>query len=431
MRPGLIWGLVGFAVVAVLLVLLIGCSVLISNRAQPPTKPLSVWGLWHDSEMMDPVLRKFTAQTGIKVEYKKIAAVAEYEQTLLKALAERRGPDVFVIHHSWVEDKRGIMAPAPKSVIDGRALQEEFVDVVTTDLVRDGAIYALPTSVDTLALYYNKDLLGAAGIARLPRTWVDLLSDVERLTKVNRLGSIEQSAIALGTGSNINRVGDIVQVLLLQSGLPILDPQEKQVVINNDAGIRALQFYTDFANKTKKVYTWDLAQNYSIDAFAEGKTAMMINYSYHAPTIKLKNPRLNFGVAKLPQNVDSPVVNFPNYWPWAVSATAAAPETAWQLVRFMTNAESSAALNEKLSAPPARKDGVVQLQRDPELGVFAEQALTAKSWPVVNIAATDQVFTELTDGVASGTATIREALARAQDRLNQLRKQVNGLPPTF
>lgn len=431
MRPGLMWSLIGFAVVAVLLLLLIGCSVLIGNRAQPPTKPLVVWGLWHDSEMMDPVLRAFTAQTGIKVEYKKIAAVAEYETTLLKALAERRGPDIFVIHQSWVEDKRGIMTPAPKSVIDVRALSEEFVDVVTANLVRDGAVYALPTSVDTLALYYNKDLLGAAGVARPAVTWVDLQRDVERLTQVNRVGGIQQSAIAMGTGSNINRAGDIVQALFLQSGLPIFDPQEKNVVINNDAGIRALQFYTDFANKTKKVYTWDLAQNYSIDAFAEGKTAMMINYSYHAPTIKLKNPRLNFGVAKLPQNVDSPVVNFPNYWPWAVANTSAAPEAAWQLVRFMTNAESSAALNDKLSAPPARKDGVVQLQRDPDLGVFAEQALTARSWPIVNIAATDQIFAELTDSVSSGTATIREALARAQDRLNQLRKQINGLQPTI
>lgn len=431
MRRGLAWSLIGFAVVVVLLLLLIGCSVLVGNRAKQPVKSLIVWGLWHDSEMIDPVLRKFTAQTGIKVEYKKIAAVAEYEQTILKALAERRGPDVFVIHHSWVEDKRGIMTPAPKSVIDGRAVREEFVDVVSSNLMRDGDIYALPTSVDTLALYYNKDRLGAAGVARPAMTWVDLQRDVERLTRVNRFGTIEQSAIALGTGSNINRAGDIVQALFLQSGLPIFDPQEKSVVLNNDAGIRALQFYTDFANKTKKVYTWDLAQNYSIDAFAEGKTAMMINYSYHAPTIKLKNPRLNFGVAKLPQNVDSPVVNFPNYWPWAVANTSAAPEAAWQLVRFMTNAESAAALNEKLSAPPARKDGVVQLQRDPELGVFAEQALTARSWPIVNMAATDQILVELADSVAAGTATGREALQRAQDRLNQLRKQANGLSPMF
>lgn len=431
MRRGLVWGLIAFGVVAFLLLLLIGCSVVFSNRAQKPTKPLVVWGLWHDSEMIDPVLRAFTAKTGITVDYKKIATVADYEQTLLKALAERRGPDVFVIHNSWVEDKRGIMAPAPKSVVDVRAVKDEFVEVVTSNLIRDGSVYALPTSVDTLALYYNKDLLGAAGVARPAATWADLQRDVERLTRVNRFGTIEQSAIALGTGSNINRVADVVQVLLLQSGLSIFDPQEKNVVINNEAGIRAIQFFTDFANKTKKVYTWDLAQHYSIDAFAEGKTAMMINYSYHAPTIKLKNPRLHFGVAPLPQNVDSPVVNFPNYWPWAVASTAVAPEAAWRLVRFMTNAESSAALNEKLSAPPARKDGVVHLERDPELGVFAEQALTARSWPIVNIAATDQVFVELTDSVANGTATIRDALQRAQDHLNQLRKNNNGLQPTF
>jgi multiple sugar transport system substrate-binding protein len=385
-------------------------------------KPLVMWGLWHDSATVDPLVRAFKEQTGIEVEYKKIASVADYERMLLEALAQGRGPDIFVIHHTWVEGKRGIMIPAPADLVDERAVREEFVDVVAQDVVRDGVVYALPASVDTLGLYYNRDLLSAAGIARAPQTWVDLQQAIPKLTQVNRIGTIERSGIALGTGANVNRVGDIIQILMLQSGLPILDPQSQQVAMVNEVGKRALQFYTDFANKAKKTYSWDLLQDYSIDAFAEGDTAMMINYSYHLPTIKAKNPRLAFAVAPLPQNVDSKIVNFASYWPFAVANTTKAPAAAWTFVRFLTSNQAATQLNEAQNVPPARKDGVVQLQRDPELGVFAEQALSATSWPRIDITATDKIFAEMVDSVVTGVATVDQALQRGQDRLNQLYK---------
>lgn len=142
-----------------------------SGGAEDTTGALSVWGLWQESEDMKPILEAFEEQTGVKVIYKKIGSVGSYEKELLEALAEGRGPDVFVIHHTWIEGKRGLMAPSPSDIIDQRALQDEFVDVVAKDLVRDGFIYALPTSVDSLALYYNEDLFNAAGIARPPTTW--------------------------------------------------------------------------------------------------------------------------------------------------------------------------------------------------------------------------------------------------------------------
>lgn len=383
-------------------------------------KPLVVWGLWQDSTMMDPVVRAFKEKTGYEVEYKKIASVASYEKMLLEALAQGRGPDVFVIHHTWVEGKRGIMAAAPSDVIDSRALTTEFVDVVAHDLSRDGKIYALPTSVDTLALFYNKDLFNAAGVARPAATWLDLQRDVEKITRVNRIGTIEQSAIALGTGSNINRAGDLIQVLMLQSGLNIYNNEDKSIDIVNEAGERALEFYTGFANKAKRVFSWDLTQDYSIDAFSEGQTAMMVNYSYQIPVIQAKNPRLNFGIAPLPQNADSTAINFSAYWPFAVANTSAASHEAWEFIRFMTSAEMSTEINKAQQAPPARRDNVVQLSRDPVLGVFAEQALSAKTWARADISATDTIFSEMADSVVTGSATIQEAVQRAHDRLKLL-----------
>lgn len=386
---------------------------------------LVVWGLWQESAMMEPIIKAFTESTGVKVEYKKIASIATYEKTLLEALAQGRGPDVFVIHHTWVEGKSGIMTPAPAEIVDERAVREEFVDVVAKDVIRNGFVYALPTSVDTMALYYNRDLLAAAGVAKPPSTWDELQRTVERVTKVNRLGLIEQSAAALGTGANINRASDILQLLMLQSGLDIINPQTARVDIANEIGNRSAIFYTDFSNKSKKVYTWNLQQDYSLDAFAAGKTAMMVNYAYHLPTIQAKNPRLNIGIAPIPQISDSRPQTFASYWPFAVSTTSRAPKTAWSFVRFLTSAGSANSLNAVQKVPPARRDSIASVQRDPLTGVFADQALTATSWPRVDITASDAIFNKMIDDVVTGAAPIEDALRRAQDQLQALIPEEN------
>lgn len=405
-----------------------GCRRTAGDQPEKLNRELLVWGLWQESADMEPVLAAFEEQTGIEVKYKKVASVATYEQDLLEALAEGRGPDVFVIHHTWIDDKQRILSPAPETIVDARAVKDEFVDVVEQDVVRQGLVYALPTSVDTMAMFYNKDIFNGAAIARPPRTWSDFQNMVERVTKVNRLGVIQQSAAALGTAANVNRAADILQLLMIQSGLPLIN-ETRGVDINNDIGKRALTFYTDFANRGKKVYTWNLQQDYSIDAFAEGETAVMFNYSYHIPTVRAKNPRLNFGLAPIPQIAGSSEANriaFAAYWPFAVANSSTAPEAAWQFVRFLTNQSSTQVLNAGASTPPARRDSVVELQRDPELGVFADQSLAAHSWQRVDIAATDTIFNAMIDDVVTGAATIEDVLKRAQDQLNSLHSETNA-----
>jgi len=398
-----------------------------SGQALDTDITLVVWGLWLESATLESIITAFQEETGVNVEYRKIASVAEYEKKLLEALAEGRGPDIFVIHHTWVETKRGLISPAPSDVIDERALREEYVDVVAEDLVRDSKVYALPTSVDTLGLYYNKDMLSAAGVARPPRTWDEFLQVVERITQVNRLGIIEQSAAALGTAANISRAADILQLLFMQSGLAIAD-EKNQVKLSGDEGIQALTFYTDFANKSKKAYTWDLQQDYSLDAFAEGDTAMMLNYSYHIPTIKAKNPRLRFDIAPAPQIADSKVQNFAAYWPFAVSNRSSAPATAWAFLKHMTNDANSMIIVNGQQIPPARRDGVANLSRDPTLGVFAEQSLTAVTWPRGDIVAIDAIVNTMIDNVVTGASTISASLGRAQDQINQVQPDPAAAP---
>jgi hypothetical protein len=63
---------------------------------------------------------------------------------------------------------------------------------------------------------------------------------------------------------------------------------------------------------------------------------------------------------------------------------------------------------------------VLELERDPVLGVFTEQTLTARNWKRLDNVAIDTVFNTAIDSVVSGSSTIDDAIKRAEDQLNNL-----------
>ena len=108
-----------------------------------------------------------------------------------------------------------------------KEISDEYVDVVKGDVVvKIGQgnnvreyIYALPYSVDTLAMYYNKDLFNNAGIVNPPEYWnAEFQEDVKKLTKQNNKGEIVQSGVAIGGAYNIERSTDILSILMMSCG---------------------------------------------------------------------------------------------------------------------------------------------------------------------------------------------------------------------
>jgi hypothetical protein len=72
------------------------------------------------------------------------------------------------------------------------------------------------------------------------------------------------------------------------------------------------------------------------------------------------------------------------------------------------------------SRPSARRD-VIDIQRnDPKLGVFAVQALSAKSWYQIDNFAVDQIFADMIEEVNLKKQTVRAALRGAEAKLNTL-----------
>ena len=394
---------------------------------------LEFWGVFDEPAFFQEAINSFRRENpNINIRFVPFS-FEEYEGAVIDALAAGRGPDIWMIQNTWLERHKEKLAPLPQDDSDLNYklinFRQDFVDVAESDLVDNGQIYALPIYVDTLALYYNKNLLNSAGIASPPDDWDNFVEAVRDLTQVDSRGNITLAGAALGTARNINRSADILMLMMMQSGTQMVDRQQNSATFSRSVDGQlvsqaALEFYTDFANPEKSVYTWNDNLFYSIDAFTTERTAMMFNYSHHIGTIRSKAPRLNFGVALMPQiSGSSGRVDYASYFVPAVSAASKNQKEAWRFLVYLSSREGALSYLNQSKRPSARRDLIDFQKTDPDTGVFATQSLTARSWYQVDPAAIEKIFADMIESVVYRRALPVEALRSAEERVTVLMRR--------
>lgn len=420
--------IIAIGVIAVIVILIIFGG----KGARPQPAHLEIWGVFDEPSIFQELIADYQKKNKhITIEYKK-KSFDDYENELIDAFASDRGPDIWMIQNTWLAKHKDKIKEMPPELLSFATFRENFVDVVEKDLTEEEKIYGLPLYVDTLALFYNKDLLNSAGISSPPETWEELVDDLDELVTRNQFGEIERAGAALGTAENINRSTDILALLMLQNGTKMVSEDKKSANFNQSIlleggayypGEDALRFYTDFANPSKRTYTWNRQMPYSIDAFVEGKVAMMFNYSHHIATIKERAPYLNFDVAPMPQIEGREFdINYANYWAFTVSKKSQPNviNEAWKFIIYLTQKENANKYLEKAKKPTARRDLVEWQKDDLELGVFAKQSLTAQSWYQVRPSAIETILANAIKDVILGSATIKKAIQTAADQISLL-----------
>jgi multiple sugar transport system substrate-binding protein len=410
---------------------------------------LQIWGVFDEDDAWEEIINGYRAiHPNVSVEYTKLR-FEEYKDDLIRAIAEGKGPDIFAVHNTWLGEFNTLLEPMPDAItvshletqgtlrkeqvlvttststMSMKTLKQNFIPAVVEDVVWPyqeteksdpvDKIYALPMGVDTMGLFYNQDMLNAAGIATPPATWSDVQEAVKVLTKMDAKGAITQSGIAMGTGQNVERSSDILSVLMMQNGADMTDDRGRVAFHEIPAGtprdvnpgLDAVRFYTDFANPTKEVYTWNAQQTSSVEAFANGKAAMFLGYSYHLPILRTLAPKLNIGVAALPQistSGDVQRVNSASYWAQGVSRDSLHSDYAWDFTLYATNEDHVASYLREAGKPTALRAFIDDQLNDENFGIFAEQLLTAKTWyRGKDIDATEDAMNRLIDDVLAGT----------------------------
>ncbi|KOX31730.1 sugar ABC transporter substrate-binding protein [Saccharothrix sp. NRRL B-16348] len=213
----------------------------------------------------------------------------------------------------------------------------QIPDAVRSYTEYKGNRCAMPLLSDVYGLYYNKDMLAAAGITEPPRTTAELLDFAKRTTKKAADGSIEVA-------------GFLPTMLFYANRPPIWAPNfgAKWETPDGKSGLATPEWaeMLRFQKELVDFYGYDnlerfragLGQEYSTDhAFHQKKIAMMIDGEYRTAFLEDQAPDVRFGTAPFPTvKPDLYGIGFTTGTIMGIPKGAKNPGAAWELIKHLS-----------------------------------------------------------------------------------------------
>ncbi len=375
-----------------IIVFLAGCSKLPFGSSQSQNEPVSLtyWGLWEDDQVIQPLIDEFNATNpNITVNYSR-QNITNYRERLSSSLGTENGPDVFRFHNTWVPMFNQKLASVPTDIYSPKEFQETFYPITSKDLTSNNRILGIPLEVDGLTLFYNEDLLRAAGFASPPQTWEELRSMANQITVVDEEGRIRTSGVAMGTSGNVDHFSDILGLLMAQNQVKFNDLEKSISVDGKNLATDAVIFYSSFQQNN----IWNETLPKSTVMFTQGNLAFYFAPSWKYFDIKAANPTLNFKSTTVPQLTSDSKrkVTWASYWAEGVSSSIPANKqaAAWKFLKFLSSSESQQKLygyqaqSRDFGEPYSRVDLAQSVISNPVVGAILQDMVKATSYPIAS-----------------------------------------------
>ena len=293
---------------------------------------------------MEEAAKAFEKESGTKVTIKTGDALGGLDKLSLDNQSGK-APDVMMAPYDRVGGlgNDGQLAEVALS-------KDSKTDKTTESLVTNGGkVYGAPAVIETLVLYYNKDLLQEA-----PKTFGEL-EELAKDSKYNFAGEEGKNTAFLADWTNFY----YAYGLLSGNGGYVFgkdgtDP--KDIGLNNQGAIDGIEYAkTWYAKWPKGLQDTKGAANFIQTQFQEGKTAAIIDGPWKASS--LKEAKVNYGVATIPTLPNGKAYSaFGGGKAWVIPAGANNPEAAQKFVDFLTTTDQQKAFYDKTNEVPANTE---------------------------------------------------------------------------
>ena len=387
--------------------LLAGALLAGNAYAEEPSGDVTIWYYWETAghqEALAHIIDEFNgSQDGITVEAKYVP-FADFKKQLSIGASADELPDLVILDNP---DHAAYAAMGIFADLTDRFDVSTYYDGPKNSCTLDGKLYGVPFGSNDLLLFYNEDMLEAAG-CEIPTTWDELLEAAKACTT--------DTVSGFAFSSLQNEEGTF-------NFLPwVWSTGATAYEINSEGGIKALSFIKELVDSgamTKEAINW--TQGDTMHQFIAGNLAMMINGTWQIPTMRSEVPDLKWNVAPIPQDAQQASgLGGENY---AVIA-GGNEEAAIKFLEFATNKDTCLYMMNAMgyiSADSTIAEG--QFEGDPVYEAFVEEMQYANArgplpnWPSISDAislAFNKVITgesEPADAAAEAQATIDEILA--------------------
>lgn len=391
----------------------------IPAMAQDPIE-IEYWQYFFQGRVdaIDALIEQFEAENpGITVNHTHFP-YADYRTRIAAAVPAGEGPDVIQMFYGWVPDYIGaeLLQPLPEEYFPLQQIEDEYFDIVQA-MVVDGQLYAVPTAVRSLALFWNKRMFEEAGLDPEvpPATLDEMVEYAVALTERDGGGNLTAVGLTMAmTGQDHHwwREGLVRQF----GGQPYSD-DGRTVTYNDEAGAAALHYYIDMIQEhgVSDIGFMDEPQA----AFRAGRGGMHIDGSFRLGALR-DTRGLDWGVGELPANAAGERYNFSSYWVNGITTTPQGAEfdAAARFLQFITTPDAMQLWLETVGELPARPGAALTDENTahPEYGPFVRGLEYATSTQFVNESAQRQLMVDMVDRVLLQDMSVEDSLALAAEQ---------------
>lgn len=372
------------------------------------------WWDYMNSEAMvvalNKVIEDYQKQNpNVKIE-RTYVPFGDLKNKLLLGSAAGQLPDIV-----WLDNPdhqafsaAGVLADLTKEIQEWGQADQYYKGPWSSTLYK-GKNYGVPNSSNNLALYYNVDMLNAAGI-KPPANWNELKEAAKKLTKPGIYG-FAASAVR-------NEQGTF-------QFLPFIWQSGSDLDNFNSAGtVEAVKLWKELVDggyMSKEVMGQD--QQATMLQFAAGNVAMMVNGTWQVPALQ-KDAKVKWDVVTLPVNKQGgTILGGEN---WAITSTTQHKDIAWDIVKFAQKPEYLKAFLQAAGRLPARKDLIQDpiWQKDKFMKIFADSMDVAKARAYgPNYPKMSDSIQEMLQQVLSGVKSPEDAVKETDGKIKPLLQQ--------
>ena len=341
------------------------------------TGTINVWAMGTEGEKLQAFVKPFEqANPGAHVKVTAIPWESAHDK-IATAIASGNTPDVSLVGTTWMGEfaKAGGLDPTPKGLVS----QPDFYPGGWASTVVGNTSYGVPWYVETRVLYYRSDLAKKAGWDKAPTTWAELTKFTHDLkTKAG-----VQYPLYLQPG----QTGSWQTVLPFawSAGAKVASDDGKSYSLDSPQMTEALSYY-------KKFFTDKISPTGALDAgalesnFAKGTFGAFVSGPWEMNLVEQAGVKKSqYAVAPLPGKDSGPGTSFTGGGDLAVFKDAKNRESAWKLVKWLSQPDVQqkwyTAVGDLPAVQSAWKSGV--LSSDPHFAVFDQQLKSATAPPSV------------------------------------------------
>lgn len=291
---------------------------------------------------------------------------------------------------------------APVKLSDDSSYNENDERQVTVD----GEYYGAPAVIETLVMFYNKDLISDA-----PKTFEDL----EALAKDDKYKFESEEGKNVGFLAKWTDFYFSYGLLSGYGGYVFGDDgtNPKEIGLNNEGSIEGIQYATDWFQNVWPKGMLDITSSgdFITTQFVDGKTAAIIDGPWTANSYA--EAGVNYGVSKIPTLINGNEYEaFGGGKAWVLSNYSKNKEVGQKFLDYVTNEKNQTILYEKTKEVPANNKSrdAASSSGDELTTAVVEQYASAK--PMPNIPEMAEVWTggeNLMFDAGSGKQTPKEA----------------------